>query len=146
MVGLGFLMLGVVGYGLWLMRKRRLERAPRYLRIAFWSLAAPFLANTTGWIFTEMGRQPWVVYGLLKTSQAVSHVSNLTVGFSLVAFTLTYSILAVVEIGLIVRLARHPLVEVEATTTSETDGKAPSITPGTDASEGDGGAPGALVY
>ena len=105
MVGLGFLMLGVAFYGLWLMRRRRLEEAPRYLRIAFWSLAAPFVANSTGWVFTEMGRQPWVVYGLLTTAKAVSHVSAVTVGISLVAFTVVYTFLAIVEIGLIVRLA-----------------------------------------
>jgi cytochrome d ubiquinol oxidase subunit I len=106
MVGLGFVMLGVAFYGLWLMRRRRLEHAPRYLRIALWAIGAPFLANSTGWIFTEMGRQPWVVYGLLTTAKAVSHVSAVTVGLSLVGFTAVYTFLGIIEIGLIVRLAR----------------------------------------
>jgi cytochrome d ubiquinol oxidase subunit I len=88
------------------MRRRRLERAPRYLRIALWSVGAPFLANSTGWIFTEMGRQPWVVYGLLTTAKAVSHVSAVTVGLSLIGFTAVYTFLGIIEIGLIVRLAR----------------------------------------
>ncbi len=111
MVGFGFVMLAVSIYGIWLMRRRRLDKAPRYLRIAVWSIGAPFVANSTGWIFTEMGRQPWVVYGLLTTSKAVSHVSAVTVGISLVAFTLVYTILAIVEIGLMARLARVPIME-----------------------------------
>ncbi|MGA2210927.1 MAG: cytochrome ubiquinol oxidase subunit I [Acidimicrobiales bacterium] len=122
MVGLGFLMLGVAFYGLWLMRRRRLDRAPRYLRIAMWSIAAPFIANTTGWIFTEMGRQPWVVYGLLTTAKAVSHVSAVTVGISLIGFTAVYTILAVVEIGLIVRLARTSILDDEPPVPDELGG------------------------
>ena len=67
---------------------------------------APFLANTFGWIFTEVGRQPWVVYGLLKTSKAVSLVSAGYVGASLIGFTAIYTFLAMIEIGLMVRLAK----------------------------------------
>ena len=76
MVGCGILMLLVIGLGLWLMRRRRLERSSWFLRLAVPALALPFMANTTGWIFTEMGRQPWVVFGLLKTAKAVSHIGT----------------------------------------------------------------------
>ena len=108
MVGLGFLLLALGGVGLWLVRKRRLERSPRFLRFATWMILAPFLANSVGWIFTEVGRQPWVVYGLLKTSNAVSVLAPGYVATSLVGFTAIYTLLAVIEIGLIVRLARVP--------------------------------------
>ncbi len=108
MVGLGVLLFILGGVGLWLMRKRRLEKSPRFLKFATWMIGAPFLANTFGWIFTEVGRQPWVVYGLLKTSKAVSLVSAGYVGASLIGFTAIYSFLAVIEIGLMFKLAKEP--------------------------------------
>jgi cytochrome d ubiquinol oxidase subunit I len=59
-----------------------------------------------GWIFTEMGRQPWIVFGLMRTEDGVSPgVSGLEVLISLIAFTLVYGALAVVEFKLIVRAA-----------------------------------------
>lgn len=108
MVGLGVLLLALGAIGLWLMRKRRLERSTWFLRFAAWMILAPFLANSAGWIFTEIGRQPWVVYGLLKTSNAVSLIAPGYVATSLIGFTAIYTLLAVVEIGLMVRLAKVP--------------------------------------
>jgi cytochrome d ubiquinol oxidase subunit I len=108
MVGLGILLFALGGIALWLVRKRRLEQSPRFLRFATWMVLAPFLANSFGWIFTEVGRQPWVVYGLLKTSKAVTLISPGYVAVSLVGFTAIYSLLAVIEIGLMVRLAKVP--------------------------------------
>lgn len=67
----------------------------------------PFLANAFGWIFTEMGRQPWSVFGLLQTSASVSPgVSTGEVVASLTAFTLVYGALLVVEVMLLVRYAK----------------------------------------
>jgi cytochrome d ubiquinol oxidase subunit I len=94
MVGCGILMFVMMAIGLWLMRRRRLERSVWFLRIAVFAIVLPFVANTTGWIFTEMGRQPWVVFGLLKTSQAVSHVGTGYVVATLVGFTAIYSLMA----------------------------------------------------
>ncbi len=108
MVGLGVLLLALGAIGLWLMRKRRLERSTSFLRFATWMILAPFLANSVGWIFTEIGRQPWVVYGLLKTSNAVSLIAPGYVATSLIGFTAIYTLLAVVEIGLMIRLAKVP--------------------------------------
>src|SRR6266536_1294398 len=56
--------------GLVLLRYRRLERGRWFHRLALWGIGLPLLANTLGWVFTEMGRQPWVVYGLLRTALA----------------------------------------------------------------------------
>jgi cytochrome d ubiquinol oxidase subunit I len=106
MVGCGILMLVLLAAGLWLVRRRRLERSAWFLRISVFAIALPFVANTTGWIFTEMGRQPWVVYGLLKTSQAVSHIGTGYVVTTLVGFTAIYSLLATIDFGLMTRYAR----------------------------------------
>jgi cytochrome d ubiquinol oxidase subunit I len=83
-----------------------LERSVWFLRISVFAIVLPFLANSTGWIFTEMGRQPWVVFGLLKTSQAVSHVGTGYVVATLVGFTAIYSLLAAVDFGLMAKFAR----------------------------------------
>ena len=106
MVGCGILMLVLLAAGLWLMRRRRLEQSAWFLRVSVFAIALPFIANTTGWIFTEMGRQPWVVYGLLKTSQAVSHIGTGYVVTTLVGFTAIYSLLAAIDFGLMARYAR----------------------------------------
>jgi cytochrome d ubiquinol oxidase subunit I len=114
MVGLGILMLALGAIGLWLIRRKRLDSSKWFLRFASFMLLAPFLANSFGWIFTEMGRQPWVVYGLLKTSQAVSHISVGYVATSLIGFTAIYTFLAIIEIGLMIRVARQAPEEVSA--------------------------------
>jgi cytochrome bd ubiquinol oxidase subunit I len=94
---------------LMLTRGRRLEgRAARWFwRIGLLTMGFPLAANSCGWIFTEMGRQPWVVYGLLRTQDAVSPgVSTGEVLTSLVVFTLLYGVLAVVEVRLLVKYAK----------------------------------------
>jgi cytochrome d ubiquinol oxidase subunit I len=110
MVGLGILLFILGGVALWLVRKRRLEKSPRFLRFATWMVLAPFLANSFGWIFTEVGRQPWVVFGLLKTSKAVTLISPGYVAASLIGFTAIYTLLAIIEIGLMIRLTKIPPV------------------------------------
>jgi cytochrome bd ubiquinol oxidase subunit I len=76
-------------------------------RIGIITMGLPLLANSFGWIFTEMGRQPWVVYGLMKTSSAVSPgVSTTEVIISTSVFTLLYAILGVIEVRLMARYAK----------------------------------------
>ena len=108
MTGLGFLAMLLAAVGLWLARKPgRLEGSPRYLRFMVWMIALPFLANLAGWIFTEMGRQPWIVQGLLLTKDAVSpSVGPWSVGLTLAGFTALYGVLAAVEAGLMIRAAK----------------------------------------
>ncbi len=67
----------------------------------------PYLANSTGWILTEMGRQPWIVYGVLRTEDGVSPVSGATVLISLLAFALVYAALIVADIYLLSKYARQ---------------------------------------
>ena len=108
MVGCGILMLLLMAAGLWLMRRGRLERSGWFLKVSVPAMALPFIANTTGWIFTEMGRQPWVVYGLLKTSQARSpDVSLASIVISLIAYVVLYGILIAVGTRLFVREIKH---------------------------------------
>ncbi len=107
MVGAGFLMLFVALYSLYHSLRGRANLHPRVMQAILLAIALPYLANTTGWILTEMGRQPWIVYGLMQTSQGVSPtVSAGMVLFSVVGFTLLYGALMVVDAYLLVKFAR----------------------------------------
>jgi cytochrome d ubiquinol oxidase subunit I len=97
MAGVGVLLLLIPLLGLWFMRKGLLERKRWFLRAAVAGAFLPPMANLSGWIFTEMGRQPWVVYGLLKTSDARSPlVGSGSIILSLVGYTVLYGILLLV--------------------------------------------------
>jgi len=74
MVGIGFWLLLLAVVNCWYWRKNRLEACPALLRATMWSLPLPYVAITTGWAMTEMGRQPWLVYGLLLTEKGVSKI------------------------------------------------------------------------
>ncbi len=117
MVGLGFVMLAVAAWVWWLCRKRsrwRLEDNRVTLWVLVATILAPFAANTFGWLFTEMGRQPWVVYGLMKTAQAISPtVGAGDVVATLAGFSVLYSVLGVVDVVLMSRAARSSLGESE---------------------------------
>jgi len=96
-------------------------------------VALPFLANSMGWIFTEMGRQPWAVFGVLPTSASVSPtVPAGTVLTSLIVFTVLYGVLAVVDGVLMVRYAKAgppepagPESSTSDTEASDTEAKPP---------------------
>ncbi|PPH51050.1 cytochrome ubiquinol oxidase subunit I [Rathayibacter sp. AY1E2] len=106
MMALGVLAIGVAAAGLWFTRKGR-EPKQWMWKVAIWAAPLPLMAMIVGWVFTEMGRQPWLVFGLLKTADGVSPgVSGLEVLISLLAFTAIYGTLAVVEFRLIKRAAQ----------------------------------------
>ena len=91
MVGVGVLMLCVVVWGLWLWRTKRLEQSTLYLRVATFMLPAGFVAVVAGWVVTEVGRQPWTVYGLLRTADSVTRtVTGANVVVSLLLYILVY--------------------------------------------------------
>ena len=106
MIGFGVL-AGLVAMGVLVQwRRGKLTSSPRMLRAATWTVALPLLANSAGWLFTETARQPWLVYGLLKTSDGVSpNVSNGFVLASLVLFTSLYGVLGVICYRLVRRIA-----------------------------------------
>jgi len=107
MAGIGILLIVLTGYGMWLLWRGTLERSRWFLRLTTWAIALPILANTAGWLFTEMGRQPWVVQGLLLTRNAVSpSVPAWEVATTLIGFTLLYGVLAVVDGWLMFRYAK----------------------------------------
>jgi len=104
MVGSGGLMLLLSLIGVYMSYRDKISHTTRYLKWLPLAIALPFIANTTGWIMTEMGRQPWVVFGLMKTEDAVSpSVTFNEVLFSLISFTTMYAALAGVSIFLYVR-------------------------------------------
>jgi cytochrome d ubiquinol oxidase subunit I len=105
MIGFGFLAIAAALAMLWVTRRSRLLPAGRaWVAMAVVLPLLPLLANSTGWIFTEMGRQPWSVFGLMTTAQAVSPgVSGGEALTSLVLLTAVYAVLAVIELSLLLR-------------------------------------------
>src|SRR3982750_527710 len=105
MIGVALFLIAAVGA--WLYRRQKRERAGWFLWAAVAAIALPYIAATAGWILTEMGRQPWIVQNLLKTSQAVSpSTSTATVVVSLSVFVALYATLGVVDFVLMRRYAR----------------------------------------
>jgi len=118
MVGMGAVSAAVAAYALWATRRGRVPTSRIGVYGALLAVGAPFLANATGWIFTEMGRQPFVVVPnpdvpvaqqiWFFTAQAVSPgVTAAEVWTSLITLTVVYGALAVVELGLISRFVRR---------------------------------------
>ncbi|GAA0833814.1 cytochrome ubiquinol oxidase subunit I [Streptosporangium amethystogenes subsp. fukuiense] len=107
MIGFGMLAALLALAGLWFTRRGRLPAGAWFHRIAIAGIALPFLANSLGWIFTEMGRQPWTVFGLMRTAAAVSPGVDVTeVAITLVGFTLLYAVLAAIEVRLLLKFIR----------------------------------------
>jgi cytochrome bd ubiquinol oxidase subunit I len=107
MVGAGFLMMFLALWALYpALRNRPIARL-RFIGLFPLAIALPYIANSVGWIFTEMGRQPWVVVGLMRTEDAFS--SNLTPGMvllTLIVFTLVYGALMVADVYLLSKYAK----------------------------------------
>ncbi len=102
MIGMGIAVILLTAFGLWLTWRRKLEVARRWQWLAVAGIALPFIANSAGWLFTEMGRQPWVVFGLLRTEDAISpNVSSAEVAITLIGFSAIYALLAGVAVWLI---------------------------------------------
>jgi cytochrome bd ubiquinol oxidase subunit I len=107
MVGVGLLTAGLALLGLWLTRRGRLPANRWVWRAGVLPLALPFIGDSAGWIFTEMGRQPWSVYGVLKTSASVSPgVGATSMLVSLLSLTALYGVLLVIETRLLIRYAK----------------------------------------
>lgn len=108
MVAAGTLMIVLGVYAIYLMWRKKLDKPNTwFMRFMFWGLLLPPIANTSGWIMTEIGRQPWTVFGLMTTEDSVS--PNITSGqvlFSVISFTAIYAILGAVLIGLFIKVIR----------------------------------------
>lgn len=120
-LGMLFMLLTLIAFVL-SRRAGRLEASPFFLRLMLYALPLPYIAAQLGWIVAEVGRQPWIVYGVLKTSDAVS--KSITAGqvwMSLIGFTLVYGLLGAVDIYLLTKFAKKgpdesalaPIVEIK---------------------------------
>ncbi|MEP6670701.1 MAG: cytochrome ubiquinol oxidase subunit I [Chthoniobacter sp.] len=108
MVGIGMAMIGLAAFSMWLIWKKRFFRQRWLLQLLVFSVLGPQLANQFGWWSAEVGRQPWIVYGLLRTPVGLSRVVRAeTVLISLIMFTLIYALLFAVFIFLMNEKIQH---------------------------------------
>jgi len=104
MVGIGALMPLLMLFGLW--KRETLASYPLYLKALIWAMPLPYLGMQAGWAVAEVGRQPWIVYGLMRTADAVSPITAGQAGGSLVAMVLLYTLLGAAGAYLMVTAAR----------------------------------------
>ena len=104
MVGLGTLFIFLMVWG-WFRRKKLLE-SPLFLKVMLWSIPLPYIAIEMGWVLAEVGRQPWIVWGIMKTSDAASPIATSQVAVSLVGFILVYGLLGAVGFYLMAKYAK----------------------------------------
>ncbi|MBK7822403.1 MAG: cytochrome ubiquinol oxidase subunit I [Tessaracoccus sp.] len=114
MIGLGMIGTALAVLTLWMLRKDRLPRAGFVWTAMMWAMPlGPLFANSFGWIFTEMGRQPWLVAGVMPTASGVStSVPASSVLISMITYTLIYGGLAVIEVWLFLMYAKKGLPDV----------------------------------
>lgn len=122
MVLTGTIMILVGIYGWYLSRKKKLEQSPKFMKLMVYAIGLPFIANSFGWLMTEMGRQPWVVFGVMKTEDAVSPTVTFNeVLFSLISFSSMYAILAGVLVYLFIRTIKTDASIAEQSATDSVD-------------------------
>ena len=126
MIGLGMIGTVLAALTLWVLRKDRLPKAGPLWTAMMWAMPlGPLFANSFGWIFTEMGRQPWLVAGVMPTASGVStSVPASSVLISMIVYTLIYGGLAVIEVWLFLKFAKKGLPDV-APPELQTDPDAP---------------------
>jgi cytochrome bd ubiquinol oxidase subunit I len=115
MVALGMYFIFILALGIWFMFKKKLAGSKKYLRILTWSIPLPLIACQLGWIAAEVGRQPWIVYHLMRTKEAVS----VTVGapellFSIILFALIYILLLYTFLKLLAKKVSHGFEPIAA--------------------------------
>jgi cytochrome d ubiquinol oxidase subunit I len=107
MIGMGFGMILLSLLAVIFSRRGTVELHTTYLTIMLFAIPLPYIAGQLGWIVAEVGRQPWIVYGVLKTSDAVSKSISVTqVYVSLLGFTILYGCLGVIDIYLLSKFAK----------------------------------------
>lgn len=107
MILIGFVMAGLALWAIWLENRGVLLNSPRFLRVMTWAIGLPLLGNIMGWIMTEVGRQPWIVFGLMKTVRGVSPtVPMADVWITLIGFGGLYGILGYIDVKLLVKYVR----------------------------------------
>lgn len=112
MVGTGVLMIAVGAWGAWIVARRK-QFPPLLLTSLRWMTFSGWIATIAGWYVTEIGRQPWLVTGVLRTRDAVGQVPPSHVGLTLAAYLATYSLLLVAFVAAVRHLSRQEFKKVE---------------------------------
>jgi cytochrome d ubiquinol oxidase subunit I len=133
MAGLGFYFIALFAWAFYLSTRRKFETARLFQRVALWSLPLPWLAAELGWYVAETGRQPWTIDGVLPTFLSASSTSAANVWVSLAVFTVFYSVLAVVDVMLMLRAVRAGPDGLASMPLSRPSGAQPAAAGGTDA-------------
>jgi len=107
MVGVGFFYIVFFAFWFWKASTHRLESSRFWLWVAVWSLPLPWLAIESGWLVAELGRQPWVVEGVLPTFYAASGLHLWDLAISLTFYLLVYTVLLAIMVWLMVRAIKH---------------------------------------
>jgi cytochrome d ubiquinol oxidase subunit I len=116
MVGLGMAFILTMGYFFYRAAFKGMSFPRPALHVAVWMIPAPWIAAELGWFVAEFGRQPWTVDGILPTAMSVSALSMTEVALTLAGFVIFYTILFIVEMGLMLKYIRKgPYDDVEAT-------------------------------
>lgn len=116
MVGLGFGFIATMGYFFWRASFKGMNFPRPALHLAVWMIPAPWIAAELGWFVAEYGRQPWTVDGVLPTAMSVSALSMTEVAITLAGFVIFYTVLFVIEMGLMLKYIRKgPFQDVEET-------------------------------
>jgi cytochrome d ubiquinol oxidase subunit I len=113
MVGLGLAMIGLGAWGAWLWWRRALERSKLFLWASLLMGPSGFVAVIAGWTTAEVGRQPWVVYGVMRTARALSPISTQEVQASLIGFLVVYAVIFTAGVLYVLRLMAEGPVFVE---------------------------------
>ncbi len=112
MVGAGLTMILLAAVGLYLFNSDKLKNTTWFLRLLPFAIALPYLGNSTGWMFTEIGRQPWIVFGVMRVEDGVSlAVSTTELWISLIGYIVIYAALMIFDIQLLVKYAKTPPTE-----------------------------------
>jgi len=128
MVGAGFLMLFLALLSVNYVVRDRVGQKAKFLRWLIPGIFLPYLANTSGWLLAELGRQPWIVFGLQRVEDAISpNITQVDLWLSLVLFVLIYGVLMAADIYLLLKYAKAGPSAVEQLTDSTADDAMPSL-------------------
>jgi cytochrome d ubiquinol oxidase subunit I len=132
MVVLGMYFIFITAYGCWRRYRGTLFEGKRFLWIMAWSIPLPLIACQLGWMAAEVGRQPWAVYGVLRTADAFStNLSAPVLWFSIILFSLIYIVLGSLYIFLLVKKVKHgpdPILPIGGTDSPESSDKKELVT------------------
>ena len=129
MVGIGFLLALMAVIAVVLVMGDFFEQSPEVLKLFLWAIPLPFLATSTGWLLTEVGRYPWIVNTLITIEQGVSQIVRpWQIWVSMIGFTLIYGVLMVANVYLLVKFAKVPPPSLdEPMPAEEADDQLPSL-------------------